>query len=581
MTSEAKNCQNCKTDFVIELEDFQFYEKIQVPPPTWCPECRAFRRHSFWGEKTLFRKKESREGKETFSSYSEKSPIKIYERDYWWGDGWDPMTYGREYDFSKNFFKQFRELMLAVPWPSRSVQQMVNSDYCDQAGYFKNCYLCFNGEGHVDCLYGVAAVNMKNSIDFYQTENSELCYEAFNLTDCYQTFFSEDSNDCRNSWFLKGCIDCSDCFGCVDLRHKQYHIFNQPYSKEEYIKKLKEFNLGSYQSIQKLKGEFTKFSLNFPRKYGHLWWNSNVVGEYVYRSKNSRYCYQAVNLENVHYSQNLSRGTKDTWDYTNWGNNSELIYECSSSGENIKNLKFCYDCWPGCNDLEYSMCCHSSSNLFGCVGLKKKQYCILNKQYPKEEYEKLVSQIKKQMGVSPHTDKKGKIYAYGEFFPIDFSPLAYNESSANDYFPKTREEVLNLGLEWRKPDQKEYQTTLKNEDIPDHIQDTGDSITKENLECGNCERAYKILERELTFYKRFELPVPRFCFNCRHTERVKLRNPMKWYRRKCMCDNQVFKNTIAHPDHAENPCPNEFETSYAPDRPEIVYCETCYNTEVN
>ena len=27
-------------------------------------------------------------------------------------------------------------------------------------------------------------------------------------------------------------------------------------------------------------------------------------------------------------------------------------------------------------------------------------------------------------------------------------------------------------------------------------------------------------------------------------------------------------------------CKKEFETSYAPDRPEIVYCESCYNKEV-
>ena len=27
-------------------------------------------------------------------------------------------------------------------------------------------------------------------------------------------------------------------------------------------------------------------------------------------------------------------------------------------------------------------------------------------------------------------------------------------------------------------------------------------------------------------------------------------------------------------------CTNEFETSYAPERPEIVYCESCYQKEV-
>jgi hypothetical protein len=45
-----------------------------------------------------------------------------------------------------------------------------------------------------------------------------------------------------------------------------------------------------------------------------------------------------------------------------------------------------------------------------------------------------------------------------------------------------------------------------------------------------------------------------------------------------MCDGKVYENTAKH-DH-ENRCPNEFETSYAPDRKEIVYCEACYLKEV-
>lgn len=36
---ETKTCQNCKTRFTIEPEDFVFYEKIGVPAPTFCPEC--------------------------------------------------------------------------------------------------------------------------------------------------------------------------------------------------------------------------------------------------------------------------------------------------------------------------------------------------------------------------------------------------------------------------------------------------------------------------------------------------------------------------------------------------------------
>ena len=36
--SETKTCQNCKNDFIIEPDDFSFYEKMKVPAPTFCPE---------------------------------------------------------------------------------------------------------------------------------------------------------------------------------------------------------------------------------------------------------------------------------------------------------------------------------------------------------------------------------------------------------------------------------------------------------------------------------------------------------------------------------------------------------------
>ena len=80
------------------------------------------------------------------------------------------------------------------------------------------------------------------------------------------------------------------------------------------------------------------------------------------------------------------------------------------------------------------------------------------------------------------------------------------------------------------------------------------------------------------------LPLPRLCSNCRHYQRIKQRNPLKLWHRQCQCageksDNKVYQNTIQH-FHSNEHCPNEFETTYSPDRKEIVYCEKCYQQEV-
>ena len=77
MKSEIKNCQNCKKDFTIEAEDFNFYEKMKVPPPTFCPLCRAQRRFVFRNERKLFRIKDAFTGKDIFSTYPKESGRKV------------------------------------------------------------------------------------------------------------------------------------------------------------------------------------------------------------------------------------------------------------------------------------------------------------------------------------------------------------------------------------------------------------------------------------------------------------------------------------------------------------------------
>ena len=56
MEEQIKNCQNCKQDFVIESEDFSFYEKMKVPPPTFCPDCRLARRLIWRNERTFYKR---------------------------------------------------------------------------------------------------------------------------------------------------------------------------------------------------------------------------------------------------------------------------------------------------------------------------------------------------------------------------------------------------------------------------------------------------------------------------------------------------------------------------------------------
>ena len=554
------------------------------------------------------------------SIYSKDTPFKVYCHNCWWSDKWNPMDYGRDYDFSKPFFQQFREFLELVP--QSALQTMyttfVNSDYCNIASYLKNCYLLFNSDYDENCAYSTYLENSKKSLDIFMGDLNELCYNSSNTFKDYKTLYSFNCNECINIYFSRNLLNCSDCIGCINLRNKKYHIFNQPYAKEEYLKKLSEFDFTSYNNVEKFKIKFNEFSLNYPRKHAEGLNNNNVSGDYVFNSKNAHKCYEVGKCENIKYCQFLFMLlTKDSYDMTMWGGNASRMYECMGAGDGEDNVKFSYNCWGNAMNLDF--CSHilaQNNNLFACYGLRKQEYCIFNKQYSKEEYEVMREKIIDHMNEMPYISraqissddtqinsdninenlrdnprKSEIVYKYGEFFPPELSPFAYNETIAQEYFPLTKEQAIEQGYSWKDPEERNIPITIKSEDLPDNIKEVDDFLLSQIIECDHkgicneqCTKAFRVISSELEFYRDLGIPIPRLCPNCRHYQRLKWHNPIKFYKRKCQCagtksENGVYQNTTTH-QHGEGHCPNQFETTYSPDRPEIVYCEQCYNNEV-
>lgn len=63
MKSEEKNCKKCNQKFVLDQDDFSFYEKMKVPVPLMCPTCRQQQRMLFRNFKTLYKRKSDKSGK--------------------------------------------------------------------------------------------------------------------------------------------------------------------------------------------------------------------------------------------------------------------------------------------------------------------------------------------------------------------------------------------------------------------------------------------------------------------------------------------------------------------------------------
>ena len=187
--------------------------------------------------------------------------------------------------------------------------------------------------------------------------------------------------------------------------------------------------------------------------------------------------------------------------------------------------------------------------------MKKRSYCILNRQYTKDEYERLVPQIIQKMR------KDGE---WGEFFPPSMSPYGYNETVAAEHFPLAEKDARQRSFSWSNFESPlpDADRLIRGEDLPDSTADIPDDILHWAIECEATKRPFKIIKQELDFYRQRKLPIPRLHPDERHRHRMALRNPRKLWNRTCA------------------KCHKPIATSYAPDRPEIVYCEECYLKEV-
>jgi hypothetical protein len=558
MNSETKTCQNCKHDFTIEPEDFDFYAKIDVPAPTFCPECRMQRRMMFRNERTLYKRACDFTGKSMVAIFPADSQFTVYHQKEWWGDGWDQYEHGMEYDPSRHFFDQVRELMQKTPWMNLVVDNdNVNSEYINHASACKDAYLVFNADRAENTLYSSIIASAQDTMDSMMLDRVQFCYEYIGGANASRAFFSEGCDESMNMYFSKNCIGCSDCFGCVNLRKKQYCIWNEQYTKEEYEEKIKEFQLDSYTEVQKIWKEAQRFWSEQPTRYYTGIQNIDSSGEYISNSKNAKNMYIAHNAEDCRYCSFITSTIKDSYDISEWGENLELSYDAITVGADSTEIKFSFAVWNNAYRAEYCIMSPGAKNCFGCVNTKKAEYCILNKQYSKEEYFKLRDQIIADMKARPYIDAQGREYRYGEFFPYDMSPFAYNESWAMDFFRLTQEEVTEQGFVWKEPEQNQYQTTCHAADLPDSIHDVDESILSEIIACHTCGKAYRIVAAELQLLQRFGLPLPRSCSECRHQARLKRMNQPKLYQRTTEDGVEVM-------------------TSYAPDRPEKIYSEKGY-----
>lgn len=558
-------CTRCSTGFEIMEEDNAFYDRVSpvyggvkyaIPSPTHCPDCRQQRRTGILNERHFYAATCDLCKKRTLTQYPPENKQPVHCRECWFSDAWDSTSYGLDVDFTRPIFEQMKELSRVVPAQNLlAVGTNENSEYIHYAGFAKNSYLITHADFCEDCYYGYGFKNDTGCVDGFYNLSSQFCYDSVDVHSCYGLKGSQDCVNCHSSLFLRDCIGCKSCFLCVGLRNKEYYFENQPLTKEEYEAKMATINLGSHTQYQEWKQKRSVLEKKHTFKEFHGMNLENSSGDYLQNCKNTNRSFDCESVEEGKYLYQVVTGAKNLYDIYQYGLNLQESYECCIAGTDCYHILFSHNAHSSCTDLLYCWYIQNSKNCFGCVHMHNKQYCILNKQYTKEEYEALVPRI------IEHMQKTGE---WGEFFPISFSPFGYNKTTAQLYYPLSKEQALAAGFAWddSEPEALQVEKIIQAAQLPDNVKDTPDEVLQWAINCEATQKPFRLTKQELDFYRQHSLPIPRRCPDQRHLDRFAQRNPRTFWNRPC------FK------------CQKAMTTTWSPDRPEKVLCADCYLKEV-
>ncbi|MFH0818980.1 MAG: hypothetical protein V1898_03230 [Patescibacteria group bacterium] len=509
-------------------------------PCNYCPNCRVRNLLSYRNERSLHKRKCDLCHEDLISTYRPDAPFKVYCNHCWWSDKWsepgsfkkrdqggDGLDYATDYDKNKDFISQFKQLFFKIPHLGMNVTNSVNCDFTNYSDKNKDCFLLINALADENVYYSERMFFSKDCVDCNGLTNCQLCFWCTSCRDCYYTRWSEFCEGCTDLDFCYDCKGCQNCFGSFGLRNKQYVYFNEQLTEKEYKQKTEGEH--TYSRLHDLKIRVYSHWLKYPHRFANIKISENTTGDNVTRAKNCEYIFDADEMENCRHCY-VGIRAKDS-QYCVPADEAERCFNNMSTWKSY-NVNCSLGCWYS-SDILYSYNCMSCSNCLGCASLNKKKFCILNKQYSEYEYRKLEKII---------IEKLKQQNVYGDFFPVEFCMFPYNDSIAYEYYPLKKEEAISLGYKWAELEEK-----IINLKLP---------------VCNSCGQNYRIIKQEKDLYKRMNLPEPQACPKCRYQNRSKRRNARKLYNRECA------------------KCKKSIASSYEPDRPEIIYCNECYQEEI-
>ncbi|MBI4096389.1 MAG: hypothetical protein HY425_01595 [Candidatus Levybacteria bacterium] len=295
---------------------------------------------------------------------------------------------------ANGFFTELQRIILSQPKLPVAVVNCENCIFCNEVYNSKNLSYCFDTYSTSDSFYLFDSFMCATCGDCDYAVESEFCYES---VDPYKAFNCNYLEYCDNIRDSEYCYKCSgnNLFGCVNLKNKSFCIFNRQLTESEYNEKIIKFKSLPPEKILAI---VEKLKKRFPLTQTIAQDNENTTyGNYIHFDKNCYLCFDAAHDENCSYLYD-SFHNKTSYDLTYVAVGTELSYQAVDSAT-LFNCNFCmHD--SNCQDSSYLFSCFNVKNSLGCVGLKNKEYCILNRQFTKEEYEKISREIFTQLNTA-------------------------------------------------------------------------------------------------------------------------------------------------------------------------------------
>ena len=490
-------CSVTWKDFEVSQDDLEFYKKVSpkigwetfaVPYPTMCPEERQRTRMAFRNERHLYRRVCDASWKQIISMYSPDKNFKVYDQNIRRSDQRSAFDYGQDFDFSKTFHQNFKQLYEVVPKIALMNRESENSNYCNPWLANKDCYFVFSVTNSVGCLYGRLIDNCEYCLDCLAMENCQICSNCIQLFWCY---------NCHYSIQLK---NCSYCRECVWLENKMYNIRNQQYTKEEY------FDLISKEIWVFPQPNRELFQMNI--------WDSQDC-TLAFDIEGCKHCFDIRNSTDISYSSMVKPWCSDCMDCTLLIDSTKCFESMSTS--KIQWWVWLVSCWDW-NDVYYTFDSYFTKNVFWCVSLRRAEYCVFNKQYTKLEYEALTKKIIWHMM---------ETWEWWRFFDPSLSPFWYNETIAQEYYPLEQTDTLIQSWKYNwsgyESPQPVSDRVIDASTMSTDVDTVSDEILSYAIKCSQTGKLFRIQKQELDFYRKNKLSLPRVHPDVRHTQRVNLR----------------------------------------------------------